>query len=442
MVTKFLACLLLAFLIIGSGYSQKITIDRNKPERKGWFSNLGLGLHLDLSLYSQPGHQAMERLNASSTDYQDWYFNELPKTYNPNDFNPDQLAALVKLAGIEYIMITAKRFDGFCWWDTKTTEYNVLNSGYGKDILKEVIDAFRNQGIAIGLYFSPDDFHFMYKQGYQLSRESPESSSTTNTALWEINKQQLSELLKSYGSIDLLYIDERSDWGNILVANHVWNMKPEIVITGGAMMIAENYVPQKDFPAEWTGCFSLTTSGRWDPEIKLRDAQQIIRLLIETRSKGGNFILSVSTNSTGKIPDNQDAILREVATWYRINRSAIGAVRSWSIPYENGCRFTATDDGKTVFVFLDEPGWITMDEKAFFFRSMTVNKDSHISVLGIAENAIEYPWNKSLTPIVSSTPEGLFLSIIKPQSYKPDTNLPVVIRIENVSYRDSKSYKK
>jgi alpha-L-fucosidase len=442
MLTKYLACFSLACLIIGSCYSQKITIDRNKPERKEWFSNLGLGLHLDLSLYSQFGNQAAERLNGSSRDYQDWYFNELPKIYNPKDFDPDQLAALVKLAGIEYIMITAKRFDGFCFWETKTTDFTIMNSRFGKDMLMEAIESFRKQGIAIGLYFTPDDFHFMYNQGYQLSRESPGSSSTTNTSLWEFNKQQINELLTNYGPIDLLYIEERSDWANILVANHVWNMKPELFITGGAMMISENYVPQKDFPDEWLGYFTITTSNRWDSEIKLRDAREIIRLLIETRSKGGDFILSVSPNSNGIIPDNQDAILREVALWHRINRLAIGPVKPWSIQYENGCRFTATDDGKTVYAFLDEPGWNTMDGKAFFFSSMAANKESRVSVLGIADNAIEYPANKSLTPIVSSTADGLFFSILKPQSFRPDANLPVVIKIENVSYCDSKAYKK
>ncbi|MDZ7605781.1 MAG: hypothetical protein U5K79_09380 [Cyclobacteriaceae bacterium] len=83
-----------------------------------------------------------------------------------------------------------------------------------------------------------------------------------------------------------------------------------------------------------------------------------------------------------------------------------------------------------------------MEEKAFFFGSMTLNKDSQVSVLGIDENAIEYPANKSLTPIVSGTTEGLFFSVLKPQSYKLDANLPVVIRIGNVSFRDSKVYKK
>ncbi len=442
MATKYLTALTLLFLITVSAYSQKITIDRNKPERKEWYASRGLGIHLDFSFESHVGNQAMERLNASSKEYQDWYFADLPETYNPKDFDPEQIAALAKFAGIEYILITAKRFDGFCWWDTKTTEFNVLNSGYGKDILKETINAFRNQGIAIGLYFSPDDFHFMYKQGYQLSRESPESSSTTNTALWEINKQQLSELLTNYGSIDLLYIDERSDWGNILVANHVWNMAPEIVITGGAMMISENYVPQKDFPEEWTGCFSLTTSSRWDPEIKLRDAQQIIRLLIETRSKGGNFLLSFSPNTYGKIPEDQDAVLRQVALWHRMNRSAICDVKPWIVHYENGSRFASSDDGKTVYVFTEDPEWRVMEEKAFLFRTLAGTKDTRVAIVGTMENATEYPSNKTLSPVISITPEGLFFSIAKPLGFGPDGNLPLVIRIANVTFLDSKAGKK
>jgi len=441
MPSKNIVCLSLAFLIIGSASAQKITIDRNKPKHKVWFSGQGAGFHLDFSLESQVGKHGTELLNASSAEYQDWYFNELPGAFNPKEFDPERLATLLKSAGIEYVLITARQFDGFCMWDTKTTDFNVMNSGYGKDILKESIDAFRKQDIAIGLYFSPDNFHFMRSQGYELSRESAESSSTSNTALWELNKQQLTEILTDYGDIDLLYIDERSDWANLLVANHVWNLKPEMVITGGAMMVFENYLPQKDIPDEWIGYFSLTATSLWDSATKLRGEKEIIRLLVETRSKGGNFMLSISPNAYGKIPEDQEAILRDVTLWHRINKAAISNVKPWHIQYENGCRFTASEEGKTVYVFIDQPDWKPLEEKAFFFRSIMGYKDTGGSVLGMAENAIEYPWNKPLNLVVSSVEEGLFISLLKRKTYGSEYNLPIAIRLENVGYRESKSGK-
>ena len=146
----------------------------------------------------------------ASEDYQDQYFNELPKTFNPKKFDPEEWAKLAKLAGMKYMVFTAKHHNGFCMWNTKTSSFNIMNSGYGKDILKEIIEAFRKEGIAIGLYFSPDDYFVMYEQGNPPSRESPVSESTRNTELWEINKIQLKELLSNYGKIDMLFIDEKT----------------------------------------------------------------------------------------------------------------------------------------------------------------------------------------------------------------------------------------
>ena len=86
------------------------------------------------------------------------FFAELPKTFNPRKFYPDDWAALAKLAGIRYVVFTAKHHSGFAMWPTKTTSYNITNTPFKQDIFGDVVNAFRAQGIAPGLYFSPDDF--------------------------------------------------------------------------------------------------------------------------------------------------------------------------------------------------------------------------------------------------------------------------------------------
>ncbi|MCK5371398.1 MAG: alpha-L-fucosidase, partial [Cyclobacteriaceae bacterium] len=184
---------LLLFWFVSITYGQKITIDRNKPERLEWFRDLGFGMFIHWSIDVQLGAIISHNVAVASKDYQDQYFNELPKTFNPKKFDPVEWAKLAKLAGMKYMVFTAKHHNGFCMWDTKTSFFNIMNSGYGTDILKEIIEAFRKQGIAIGLYFSPDDYFVMYQQGYPPSRNSKESESTRNSELWEINKKQLRE---------------------------------------------------------------------------------------------------------------------------------------------------------------------------------------------------------------------------------------------------------
>jgi alpha-L-fucosidase len=148
--------------------AQIITIDRNQPEKKEWFSDLGFGMFIHWSVDVQLGAIISHNAAVGSKDYLDQYFNELPKTFNLKKFDPEEWAKLAKLAGMKYMVFTAKHHNGFCMWDTNTSELNIMNSRYGKDIMQEVIDAFRKQDIAIGLYFSPDDYYVMYKQGFPL----------------------------------------------------------------------------------------------------------------------------------------------------------------------------------------------------------------------------------------------------------------------------------
>jgi hypothetical protein len=132
---------------------QKITIDRNKPEKLQWFRDMGFGMFIHWSIDVQLGAIISHNVAVGSQDYQDRYFNELPKTFNPKKFEPESWAKLAKLAGMKYMVFTAKHHNGFCMWDTQTSEFNIINSGYGRDILKEIITAFRKYDIAIGYTF-------------------------------------------------------------------------------------------------------------------------------------------------------------------------------------------------------------------------------------------------------------------------------------------------
>ncbi len=422
--------------------AQKITIDRNKPERKEWFSDRGFGLLIQWSIDGQFGPNTMESLGASSKDYQDTYFNEFPKTFTANEFNAQEWAWRAKLAGVSYVILPARQYDGFCMWDTKSTQFNSLNSGYGKDILREAIEAFRNQGIAIGLYFSPDNYHAMYQQGYPLSRESQESSSAMNTALWEINKKQLGELLSNYGKIDLLFIDERSDWANMLVANFAWTLQPDLLVTGGGMECFENFIPQKVVQTPWLTCFTMESSPKWDASSELREPSEIVNLLAETRARGGNFMLSVSPGVTGIIAEPEQEILREIGLWYSSNKPAIEGVRPWHIPGDNYIWFTSTPDKKTVFAIVDDDGWEWQEERSFLFRSIRGNKETQVSVSGQSDTMMEYQVYRSPKAIHSSLEEGLFVNVTKARNYGKNRQFPVVIRLDNVEFNEKYPAKK
>lgn len=429
---------LILFCLATETLGQKITIDRNKTDRKEWFSNLGFGMFIHWSVDVQLGAIISHNVAVASKDYQDHYFNKLPKTFNPKKFDPEEWAKLAKLAGMKYMVFTAKHHNGFCMWDTKTSSFNIMNSGYGKDILKEVIAAFRKQGIAIGLYFSPDDYFVMYQQGYPPSRNSKESESTRNSELWEINKKQLKELLTNYGKIDMLFIDEKSDWANPLAANYAWDIDNDLVITRGSMETPEQHLPEEAFESPWEACYTIGYHWQYVAEEKYKDAETLINLLIETRAKGGNLLLNVGPNAHGEIPERQECRLREIGLWYMANHEAIENVKPWEITNENGIWFTTSKDEGIVYAFVNSPYWKWMEEKAFFIRSLSGTANTKVSILGQNNEMMEYHVSRSPKPILSVVDEGIFINVIKAQRLNKTWNNPLVIKLENVEFKTDK----
>ena len=141
--------LLSVFLISLTSLGQQTA---NKPEREQWFMDAGFGMFIHWSLDSQLGTVISHSMAGASDDYLYRFVHELPSTFNPRKFNPEDWAVLAKLAGMKYVVFTTKHHSGFCMWNTKTTGFNVMNTPFKRDITREIFDAFRKQGIAIGIY--------------------------------------------------------------------------------------------------------------------------------------------------------------------------------------------------------------------------------------------------------------------------------------------------
>ena len=431
----YIICLILASIPFNSP-ARKIIIDRNNEARKEWFTDMGFGMFIHWSIDVQLGAIISHNVAVASKDYQDQYFKELPKTFNPKKFEPEEWTKLAKLAGMKYMVFTAKHHNGFCMWETKTSEFNIMNSGFGEDILKEIIDAFRKYDIAIGLYFSPDDYYVMYQQGYPSSHNSPESESTRNAALWEFNKKQLQELLTNYGKIDMLFIDEKSDWANPLVANYAGDLDPDLLITRGGMDTPEQHLPDEPFEGPWEACDTIGSHWQYVAEEKYESANTLINLLIETRAKGGNLLLNVGPDSHGEIPDRQESRLREIGLWHMANHETIEHIRPWEIANENNIWFTRSKDQQSVYAFVNVPYWNHMEEKAFFIHSMKGSSDTKVSILGQNDLMMEYLVHRSPKPIFSVVEEGIFVNVVKAQRLNKTWNNPWVIKFEGVEYQE------
>ena len=226
----------------------------NDPARTDWFMDQALGLFVHWSVDSQLGSVISHSLVGAAPDYAERFFNELPKTFDPQRFDPNEWARLAKVAGMKYVVFTTKHHSGFCMFDTRTTDFDIMSTPYGKDITRQLFTALRKQGIAVGVYFSPDDFWKLYQQGIEISRGRPEVLPTNNPGLMAHNKAQLRELFTNYGPIDVLFIDGEPDGLRELA----WELQPDCVITRGAMETPEQGTPDQPMPGPWEACYTLT----------------------------------------------------------------------------------------------------------------------------------------------------------------------------------------
>ena len=416
----------------------QIKIKRNKPEREAWFSSLGFGMFIHWSVDSQVGSVISHSMVGASEEYINNYINTLPTTFNPNKFNPDDWAALAKLAGMKYMVFTAKHHSGFCMYDTKTTDFNIVNTPFGRDATKDIIEAFRKQGIAIGLYFSPDDFYFIHNQGLPVSRKDEKVLISNNNKLMEYDKTQLEELLTQYGKIDILFIDGLDEQSNLL-AVHAWDIDPDLVVTRGGMETPEQNLPNTPIPGPWEACFTMGTQWQYKPTNEIyKSGTTIINMLIEIRAKGGNLLMNVGPNPYGEIPQEQESRLREVALWNLINNEALYGIAPFDIVKENNFWFVRSKETpSTVYAFLTNETLKHGERKEFLIKCLDGNENTKVSILGHAGKIVNYQPDKDPTPFCVPTDQGLLVSVMRAQRIYNDYQWPnpIVIKIENVAYK-------
>ncbi len=327
----------------------------NRDERVEWFRDAGFGLFIHWSVDSQLGSVISHSVVGASEDYVKKWFRNLPETFNPKKFDPEDWAVLAKLAGFKYVVFTTKHHSGFCMYETSTTDFNIINTPFGKDITAEIAKAFRDQGIAVGFYFSPEDFHFLYTHGKVIAR-TPHLGVTPqeNEALMEYDRAQIKELLTKYGNVDIMFLDGPAEGLKELC----WELQPNIVVTRGAMETPEQQVPTAPIEGPWESCITMGTQWHYKPTNEVyKSGTELVELLIETRAKGGNLLLNIGPKPNGEIPIEQEERLRHIALWMFVNSDSVYEVRPWVVTKEGNIWFAKKKGEDTVLslIHISEP---------------------------------------------------------------------------------------
>ncbi len=328
-------------------------------------------------------------------------------------------------------MFTTKHHAGFCMWDTATTPFSVMHTPYGKDITRQLVDAFRKEGIAIGFYFSPDDFWWLHQHGITINRQVKGVYPQDIPEFMQYTKAQLKELLTNYGPIDYFFFDGPA----AQLTDYVWQLQPNVVITRGAMQTPEQYTPGVALKGAWEGNLTMGTEWPWKAtNEEYKSGTDLIDTLIETRAKGGNLLLNIGPKPNGDIAIEQESRLREIALWNFVNGESIKSVRPWVITNENSVWFAKSENSSTVYAFLTHMNpWKLGTSKTVILRSVQSTPATQISVLGQSGQLVEYLPDVVPKATWKQDAEGLHITAFRAQRLYTDRRWPdpIVLKITN-----------
>jgi len=395
----------------------------NRAERLEWFRDAGFGLFVHWSVDGQLGSVISHSLVGASPDYTRRYFEELPRSFDPRRFAPRDWAALARLAGMRYVVFTAKHHNGFCLYHTETTDFSVARTPFQRDITREVLDAFRAEGLAAGLYFSPDDFWYLHRTGKPVAR-APHPGVTPQedpAGLLEHDRRQLRELLTRYGPIDVVFLDGPPEGLRELV----WELQPDAVVTRGAIETPEQRIPGVPLDRPWEACLTMGTQWQYKPTHEsYKSGSELIRILVETRAKGGNLLLNVGPKPDGELPIEQEERLREIALWMFVNGEAIHGVRPWVVTNEGDVWFTRKKDEDTVYAIFTGGEWPLGERRSYSLRSVAATPETRVSLLGQSGELLEYRPDVDARPSWRQDEGGLHLSLMMAQRLYNDRRWP------------------
>jgi alpha-L-fucosidase len=327
--------------------------EAQKAQRLKWWTEARFGMFIHWGLYALPARHEWVKNNERLTNEQYLKYFEI---FDPDLYNPREWARMARAAGMKYVVLTAKHHEGFCQWDSKFTDYKVTNTPFGRDVLKEYVDAFRAEGLKVGFYYSLIDWHH---PDYTVDRMHPQrpaneadyaklNAGKDMARYREYMKNQVRELLTNYGEISIIWFDfsfpgkngkGRDDWDSVNLLKLARSLQPGIIVDdrlnledveGGWDFTTPEQVKVAKWPEKngkripWETC--QTFSGSWGyyrDETTWKSPAQLIELLAESVSKGGNLLLNVGPTARGTFDDRAQARLKAMGEWTRVNGRSI-----------------------------------------------------------------------------------------------------------------------
>jgi alpha-L-fucosidase len=282
-------------------------------------------------------------------------YDNLYKQFNPTLFNADEWVQVAKDAGMKYLVITTKHHDGFCIFDTKQTDYNIMKSPFGRDAVKELAAACRKQGIAFGTYYSVCDWHHpdfpRGSPGGRTQKPNPNIERYT-----EYLKNQVAELVRQYGPLITLWYDVPQEFGGERgkgVLLHTRALQPDILINnrtggGGDYDTPEQKIGGFNMTRPWETCMTICHQWAWKPNDAMKSLKQCLQTLVATNGGNGNLLFNVGPMPDGRIEPRQVERLKEMGEWLKKHGESVYGTRGG--PYKPGPWGASTRKGDRVYL--------------------------------------------------------------------------------------------
>src|SRR6266498_2154999 len=340
--------------------AQPYTPTPENLKAREWFSNAKFGLFIHWGPFSIPGQGewVMNNLNITVKNY-----TRLMDFFNPIDSDAHQWVAMAKDAGMKYITLITRHHDGFSMWDTKYSDFNIVNSPYHKDIVKMIADECHKQGIKLFLYYSLLDWRrndYSYWTG-----NTGHGTGRTVHGKWEdyiqFMKNQLTELLTNYGEIAGIWFDgywdqldntnhdnptPRVDWHFREIYNLIHKLQPQCLVGNNhhiTPLPGEDFqMFEKDLPGSNTTGFGgasvsplpletcETINNSWGFNItdtSYKSVKQLIHYIVNAAGHNANFLLNIGPMPNGKIQPEFTDTLKAMGNWLKQNGESIYGTR-------------------------------------------------------------------------------------------------------------------
>lgn len=302
--------------------SAAIVADRTR--RMKWWHEAKFGMFIHWGLYSVLGRHewVMEMEGIPASEYQ-----EIAKRFKPKPNAARDWAQLARRAGQKYMVMTTKHHEGFCHFDTRTTNYCAPKQGPGRDLVREYVDAARAEGLRVGFYYSLMDWH--HPDGARCATDE-----AARRRFVDYIHTHLRELLTNYGKIDVLWYDvswplDAAGWESEKMNEMVFKLQPDIIVNNRNKLAGDFATPEQRIEAAeagraWESCMTMNDSwGYQRADDAWKSPKQVIRNLITCAHDGGNYLINIGPKADGSIPEESVQILGTVGRWMDKNGRAL-----------------------------------------------------------------------------------------------------------------------